>query len=486
MELDAEIGVHEGKEKCYKEEEEICEVDKKLIINYGNVVISIKEMLKQLPPLHGESSIYRVPKQLREMNRTAYAAQAISIGPFHHNSEDYLIAGQRYKLQCLVNFLHRLNKDEALEFLVKTAQSWVEEARKWYAEAIEMKEEEFAKMMLVDGCFIVEFMMGHQNGGWNFEEQKNATLSFYKGIIPTIYLDLIKLENQVPLFVLQRLFDLIIPRSSTVDSISIIVKLANWIHIFGFLGVYGRLPDDLPRQPKHLLDLLSMYFLHFRLKKHDQKSTTFLSFFHSMCLLWQKKQDVKNTGDLTLSPPSICELREAGVTIKKANDAACINNISFKNGVLEIPHLFIDDSFEPIMRNLLAFEHFSQKMEEMYVTHYVLFMDYLISTEKDVSLLVKAGIIINEIGGSDKEVSELFNNLCKFLVWIPPNLSHFRNISHDLRQYSDGWWNKAKASLKHNYFNTPWAIISFFAATFLLLLTLLQTIFSAVSTFRPT
>ncbi|KAE8645829.1 hypothetical protein Csa_017093 [Cucumis sativus] len=90
-------------------------------------------------------------------------------------------------------------------------------------------------------------------------------------------------------------------------------------------------------------------------------------------------------------------------------------------------------------------------------------MDCLISTKKDVRLLEKAGIIVNDIDGSDKEVSELFNNLSKF-VRRSSDISayfekYFNYISKALCENNrNRQWKKLKGrSLKHNYFNTPWA-----------------------------
>ncbi|XP_022974374.1 UPF0481 protein At3g47200-like [Cucurbita maxima] len=182
----------------------------------------------------------------------------------------------------------------------------------------------------------------------------------------------------------------------------------------------------------------------------------------------------------SIIPPSITELQEASVTIKKAENAKCFMNVSFKNGVFEIPPILNDDYFEPMMRNLIAFEHFYVGNDNKCI-QYVSLLDHLICTEKDVSVLVKAGIVINEIGGSSIEVSELFNNLCKFVT--VPNCCHFNDINKALREHCSRRWNKAIATLKHNYFNTPWAIVSFVGAIFLLIFALLQTIFSGISAF---
>ncbi|KAA0064940.1 UPF0481 protein [Cucumis melo var. makuwa] len=134
-----------------------------------------------------------------------------------------------------------------------------------------------------------------------------------------------------------------------------------------------------------------------------------------------------------------------------------------------------------MIQNVIAFDHYPAGNEEMYAIQYVLFLDDLINMEEDAHLLAKAGVIINTLGDTDKDISDLFNCLSKCV--IIPTRSHFDDINRALRMHCNGRWNKAKASLKRNYFNTPWAVISFVAATFLIVLTLLQTIFSAISTF---
>ena len=176
------------------------------------------------------------------------------------------------------------------------------------------------------------------------------------------------------------------------------------------------------------------------------------------------------------------ELCEAGVIVKAVkNEDTCFMNISFENGVLKIPCLEIDCTFETVIRNVIAFDQYPAGNKNAYAIHYVLFLDDLINTEQDAHLLANVGVIINILGGSDKDITEMFNNLSKYVTF--PVCSHFDDISKALRKHCNKRWNKAIASLKHNYFNTPWAIISFLAATILIFLTILQTIFSAISTF---
>ncbi|XP_011649818.1 UPF0481 protein At3g47200 [Cucumis sativus] len=503
-----------------------------------DIVISIKSKLKQLHVVNTECNIYRVPKLLCQMNMTAYVPQVISIGPLHHGSKD-LNATECYKLQGLRNFLRRFDDsygEKLLENLVEITQFYVGRARSCYADPIDMDDHEFVKMMLVDGCFIVElFILVHNittsdDHKFSKIDQNVDLLFYYQGIIPDVYFDLIKLENQLPFFILQLLFDLI-PRdnnqskslilnrkSPILDKNSLFIPFLEltfenlrlgWVKDYVQLGKRSITLHEF--YPKHLLDFLTLYYENsssnddechnetsekkkVHAENRDNQKTlsifkqTYLKVKNNLCSCFRrnKKHGENDHEKKMYIPPSITELSEAGVTFKKPKKLPIITNITFKNGVLEIPPIVIDHYFETITRNLIAYEHMDKIYKEMKVISYILFMDYLISTEKDVSLLEKAGIIVNDIGGSHKEVSKLFNNLSKFVNRSDNNSEYFKKfqgISKALCEHRDRRWNKLKASLKHNYFNTPWASISVFAATLVIVLTLLQTIFAVISTF---
>ncbi|KAL4033906.1 hypothetical protein IC575_007024 [Cucumis melo] len=521
----SEIGVHKVEAESVSDNDmpQIIEAQQDLC---DNVVISIQIMLNQMCPINGDCSIYRIPKQLREMNPKAYTPQLISIGPFHHyRCQNDFKTTEQYKLQALVNFLRRINnnneimeedqdvvkkigsledllKTGTLKVLVEKVHCRMAEAQNCYSEPIDyMDHHSFVIMMLLDACFIMEIFIQQYDASCPRDRkfphiQDNVDfLLLYPETTQGITNDLIKLENQVPFFLLQHIFNMIPQRSPPVSFIHLTYSaLYDW-----FISTYKICSVGIvPYEPKHLVHFLSFYFIPSHttddmiqnmqdvIKNSENKKKNnynFLSFFSTLfcCQLWQNP-DKKNNDQELLSPPSITELCESGVTIKKAKNAQYLTNISFKNGVLKIPHLHIYDEFELMFRNLIAFEQFRAGNQNMYATQYILFIDDLISTEKDVRLLVNSGVIINNIGGSDKEVSELFNNLGKFVNHCR-NPYMFNHISKALRKHCNGRWNKAKASLKHNYFNTPWAFISFFAGSFLLLLTLLQTIFSGISAF---
>ncbi|GMY11813.1 UPF0481 protein At3g47200-like [Fagus crenata] len=139
------------------------------------------------------------------------------------------------------------------------------------------------------------------------------------------------------------------------------------------------------------------------------------------------------------------------------------NHIKFKNGIFKIPRLLIHDGTKSLFLNLIAYEQ----------CHLDCGND--ITSYEDVGHLHYHGIIEHWLG-SDAEVADLFNRLCQEVLF-DINDSYLSQLLEDVNRYYDHKWNAWCASLRHNYFNNPWAIISLVAAVFLLMLTFTQTFY---------
>lgn len=153
-----------------------------------------------------------------------------------------------------------------------------------------------------------------------------------------------------------------------------------------------------------------------------------------------------------------------------------------KDGKLQIPRLLIHDGTKSLFLNLIAFEQCHLDCSND-ITSYVIFMDNLINSPEDVGYLHYRGIIEHWLG-SDAEVADLFNRLCQEVVFDINN-SYLSLLSEEVNRYYNHRWNTWCASLRHNYFSNPWAIISLVAAVVLLLLTLAQTYYGIYGYYRP-
>ena len=103
--------------------------------------------------------IQKVPEMLREIksNEKCYDPLVVSIGPYHHGSPGLQLV-EKHKFPMTRQSVMESGKgiDVVYSKLVEVAGN----ARKCYAEGStqEFDDEAFARMMFLDGCFILQFM----------------------------------------------------------------------------------------------------------------------------------------------------------------------------------------------------------------------------------------------------------------------------------------------------------------------------------------
>ncbi|KAM7490211.1 hypothetical protein LguiA_033132 [Lonicera macranthoides] len=151
--------------------------------------------------------------------------------------------------------------------------------------------------------------------------------------------------------------------------------------------------------------------------------------------------------------------------------------------------LKVNKETETLFRNLIAFEQ-CRRDEIQYITSYIILMDSLINTPKDVKLLVSCGVIESLLEDNEL-VLNLFNNLPKETV-IDNKDFHFANVCKDLNKYCKDYqhqWKAAWLKLKQilRFYNlrcdnlrNMWTTISVVAASILLVLTVIQSVCSVL------
>lgn len=146
-----------------------------------------------------------------------------------------------------------------------------------------------------------------------------------------------------------------------------------------------------------------------------------------------------------------------------------------------MPVLMVDDSFEGIFLNLLAFEH-QHAAAGNGVTAYVFFMDNIIDTAEDVSLLKSKGIFKNYLGSDDALAKLINDTLSKGAVMS--RFSVISKVQHEVKNHCKKPWNEWRANFMHTYLRNPWVFISLVAASILLLATVLQTVYTVVAFYQ--
>ncbi|KAJ8770705.1 hypothetical protein K2173_021352 [Erythroxylum novogranatense] len=449
-------------------------------------VISIKEKLEQAREDDAASSwsklcIYKVPHYLRESDDKAIVPQIVSLGPYHHGKKR-LRQMERHKWRSLHHVLKRNNQD--LKLYLDSVTELEERARSCYQGPTNLTSNEFVEMMILDGCFVLELFRGVAEGFKNLGYPRNDPIFAMRGSMHSIQRDMIMIENQLPLFILDRLLGL---QLNDPDQTGLVAKLA--VRFFDPL-----MPNDEPlsENDRNKLESSLGYATTFD-PLSDLGGLHCLEVFRRSLLrtgpklaprIWMRRwSHNRRVADKRRQQLIHCatELKEAGIKFKKRKTDR-FWDIKFKNGVLMIPRLLIHDGTKSLFLNLIAFEqcHFDCSND---ITSYVIFLDNLINSPEDVAYLHYSGIIEHWLG-SDAEVADLFNRLCQEVVF-DINDSYLYQLSADVNSYYNHKWNAWRATLKHKYFSNPWAIISFIAAVVLLLLTSAQTFYAVYAYYRP-
>ncbi|KAK4720671.1 hypothetical protein R3W88_010904 [Solanum pinnatisectum] len=403
------------------------------------------EMFEDLNNLSIKScTIFKVYVGLRESNPDAYTPKMISIGPYYKKNPQ-LRPMEKYKLLYLQRFLQR-KEGLDVESCFNELETLKKETIKCYNDIEDLCDDsQFLQMLLLDGCFVVEFI--RETYCERGPEGEARIISDDRASY--IFRDLMLLENQLPFFVVNNLHSM----TKQVNESSLVI-LVNDLCTSYFGGMVKRTwasECNNVGNIKHLLHLLHIF----------------------SCTEINPKEKSNNFETTYKVMPNATELSEAGVSFAKVNGMTSLFDINFNNGFMKIPCFEVDDDTETILRNLIAYEQQSYDVQPKYFSDYAAFIDHLIDSEKDVNLLRQKGIIVN-LTGDDKNVAGLFNKIGNGVTTYPD--FYYNEEFRQAIEYSEKPWNRMKANLKHNYFSSPWVGASTVAAIILLILTTIQTI----------
>ncbi|KAL7231754.1 hypothetical protein ACSBR2_009899 [Camellia fascicularis] len=453
--------------------------------DHSEWVINIKEKLDQARRENTTSAwskmcIYRVPQCLLKSDDKAYIPRTVSLGPYHHGRRD-LRTMDCHKWRALHRVLKRTQHDISL--YLDSIKELEQDARACYEGTISLSSNEFVEMMVLDGCFILELFRGAIEGFKKLGYSRKDPIFAMRASMHSLQRDMIMLENQIPLFILDRLlglengdphqrglvaklaiqfFDPLMPTDESLTSSSSSSSFKN-LTMFDPFAEQGGL---------HCLDVFRRSLMRVGPKPVPKHWINRWSWQANRVVADKRRQQLVHC---------VTVLREAGVKFKKEKTDR-FWDIKFKDGTLSIPRLLIHDGTKSLLLNLIALEQCHLDCNND-ITSYVIFMDNLINSPADVAYLHYHGIIEHWLG-TDGEVVDLFNRLSEEVLFDIDG-SFLSQLSEQVNRYYNYRWNAWRASLRHNYFNNPWAIISFLAAVVLLLITFTQTFYAVYSYYKP-
>ncbi|CAM8985299.1 unnamed protein product [Rhodiola kirilowii] len=358
-------------------------------------------------------TVYRVPTNILKIHRKAFLPKIISIGPFHYRDPRLRVMDEhkeRYLFRLLGGKLSKSltkeyqeeavpgNGEEIIEELAKkdiaaegarkkitledlesAMKTLMQKTRETYSEVLTMSNEKFVEMMVLDGCFVVELLRLYHK---SLKEKIDDAIFTTRWMLRTLQRDLLMLENQLPFFVLEELYEVTKLDEQEPPLIELVLEFLNPLlprtnYVTKFKNVV----------PEHILDVLLLSFISPMQNEECQWSC--------LCNNNNRTSYVNRAQERQLIH-CVMELQEVGVRFKRGDEKNLLD-IKFSNGTLEIPPLYINDNTVPIFLNFLAYEQCDQEAEP-YFTNFFTFLDGLISSSKDVKILHQYEIINHALG----------------------------------------------------------------------------------------
>lgn len=425
-------------------------------------------------------SIFKVPNFLKDSKKDAYVPKIVSLGPYHHRKAE-LPSMDNHKGRALRRMTTRFNIKRNLTNVPNNMNFSVEaknvilqaedEIRKGYEEKIDCDGENLAMMLSFDGCFILEVL--RTLGGDKFPVADAS--NYYEPIFERnkidytgfdILNDILMLENQIPVTVLLKLLQLElyeVPIANVQKKLFKVLVKATRSKFYPF--DYDMSNWSWPQPDEHVQHLLGL--LHGLIVYADDR--------------FDPNGPVGVAANHVKRIPRAVELRNAGIKFERSDGG--IKKIRFepKRATICLPPINITDHTEVLFRNLVAFE-VCKASKINYVTCYLSLMDELIDSDEDVAVLRRSNIVTNYLG-SDAEVADLFNGLCKGVT-----VSRVDVLGQVKRQVNDHYTSKFKvwfAELMKEHFSSPWRSLALAAAIIVVLLTAVQALFSIFSVYKP-
>ncbi|KAA8522916.1 hypothetical protein F0562_009339 [Nyssa sinensis] len=360
-------------------------------------------------------SIFRVAAHVREIDERAYKPRTVSIGPFHYR-ESGLEAMEAQKQRFLDRMLEQISgQGMNQESLVDAMKELEGKTRECYSEEFkDIQSDDFVRMVVVDGCFIVELLRLSDK---YFKNELADDPIFATCAMPiNLGRDLLMLENQLPLFVLQKLYNLTRPGGEGITShdklrrnqeaITSVNKLALKFFEPLRLGkdVIATENCDVASEYPHLLALFHSSFAPTTPHPPPTATTTTRNEKLTMYRTFVGKGWVHSAKSLA----------NTGVRFRAKSGTGNVLDIEFKKEVLEFRTLFIDDSTTSVLRNLLVYEQYN-RCALSYFSSLAVLLNNIVDKPDDVAMLKRYGIIWGQCG--DEELVNFIKSLTKELMF---------------------------------------------------------------------
>ncbi|XP_015072427.1 uncharacterized protein LOC107016483 [Solanum pennellii] len=382
------------------------------------------------------------------ISREEYVPRWVSIGPLYYGKSRY--AGmENFKRKAVRELLllnNNCSSDEELasvEKVYRSVEQDLRSARDLYGRN-KISDSEWCQMMFRDGCFIIYFIISTGKRSWLMNRDRDL-----------VWRDILLLTNQLPFQLIEVLARAFKCKEFTDFQLPIPPVLDNYIHK-GFLY--------RPPNPVHLLQ----YYIDL---------WTYVLF----------KYDKGEAEDH--QPFSVTDLKKVGIRCSSAiSDHR--KDIHLKSSILSgklfLPKLIINESTMTLLKNIVAYEKFYRYEDTFFtISSYLNFMSMLINGEEDVKELQARGVIQINLKFSDDQVINFMRDITTHHVYNPQAFKYVkRQISTYCKSKNLFPLRVGYAEFKQRYFSGPWSFLVFLAIIFTVSMTVIQTVFTGIQTYK--
>ncbi|XP_020256171.1 UPF0481 protein At3g47200-like [Asparagus officinalis] len=464
----------------------------KVDIDENEWINTVREKVNEArPKVHHDQpcTIFRVPESIKHGGGAvnSFYPTVATIGPYNYFPEQSGTgrAMHEHKWRCVRYLLSRHKSQESasqlLDQCLMALKALDGDVRNCYAgELNSFDPPKLASVMLMDGCFIIRLLlMQVENESFDSEVEEESNKEEVKGkekvmevelemgkeeekiggpLIGMLWLwklvifDLLKVENQIPFFIIQTIFDIIrTPRDKNLVLVDLALHLFRGIHPYASKS-FTKLPAS---QIHHLLHLFHTSLVPYKYKSIAPISRKWI--------------------------PSAMELKRTGIKLVKKETSESFLDITYNDGVLQIPTLQVYDYSNSLFQNLIVYEQSFPDVGK-YIMNYAAFMQCIVAAEEDAKLLDSKEILVNRVG-TDEVLANLFNCRKNHLHYASDG-NYLADIFTNVKKDHESKWRRWRAGLARVYFSNYWTGVTILFTVLLLLLVIEQSFFAAFSYFR--
>jgi hypothetical protein len=233
----------------------------------SDLSICMKTLLHSVDDNIQSGSISLVAEELRNpSNLEVYIPSVVSMGPRYTKFKEELLHMDEIKLRCMLSLFHRAAKDGNIDGIIEKCNEVIwnlyDKIQATYVVDIEFERYELAKIMLVDGCFLLELLITKGLELNQLPSHLNVTSTnihspFTLQVLKNdnVLSDLTLFENQIPMFIVHALSKILFPYFSEQDSKETETLFNN---LALSILAYSQLSQDKSLEIKlhHLLDVV--------------------------------------------------------------------------------------------------------------------------------------------------------------------------------------------------------------------------------------